>query len=233
MSLHRVPYSTVQAVEMKLDLSRKKPRQGSSQQAHPPPLYATGPSPLQILFSVGNFCSQTDPKQWPGTFDEKYKGKTRYLVYSSSKSDREKYREAVEKWNRIKAEVDARKYDAEKEARESEKKRLESVTKTGESNNRKYNPRLVKAAIRKYGVSRTRLRFDLDLPHVSSTRQERDIEPKRKQSQQKKRHCTKQEKNAGDEEPISRSGRPPCRHFAAVFFFSTFWASQLRSITSL
>lgn len=92
----------------------------------------------------------------PGTFDEKYKGKIRYLVYSSSKSDREKYREAVEKWNRIKAEVDARKYDAEKEARESEKKRLESVTKTGESKNRKYNLRLVKTAIRKYGVSRTR-----------------------------------------------------------------------------
>ena len=157
MSLHRVPYSTVQAVEMKLDLSRKKLRQGSSQQAHPPPLYATGPSPLQILFSVGSFFAlKLILSGGPGTFDEKYKGKTRYLVYSSSKSDREKYREAVEKWNRIKAEVDARKYDAEKEARESEKKRLESVTKTGESKNRKYNLRLVKTAIRKYGVSRTR-----------------------------------------------------------------------------
>ena len=38
----------------------------------------------------------------------------------------------------------------------SKKKRLESVTKTGESTNRKYDLRLVKTAIRNYGVSRTR-----------------------------------------------------------------------------
>ena len=81
---------------------------------------------------------------------KRYKNQQFWILYSPTKTNREKYREAVRKWNRIKAEVDAGKYDAEKEARESEKQRLESVTKTGESKNRKYNPRLVKTAIRKF-----------------------------------------------------------------------------------
>lgn len=82
---------------------------------------------------------------------KKYKGVVHYLGYSAKKSDRDKYREAVEKWHRIKAEVDAGIYDAGKERQASEKKRLASVTKqVGGEKKRRYNPRLVSSAIRKF-----------------------------------------------------------------------------------
>ena len=85
------------------------------------------------------------------TWKKKYKGKTHYLVYSPSKSDREKYREAVDKWNRIKAEIDAGEYDAEKERLASEKKRLVSVTKSGrQKGRRRYNPRQISNCIKKF-----------------------------------------------------------------------------------
>jgi len=81
---------------------------------------------------------------------KRYKNQQFWILYSPTKTNREKYREAVSKWNRIKGEVDAGTYDADREALESEKKRLKSVTKLGESKKRKYNPRLVKTAIRKF-----------------------------------------------------------------------------------
>ena len=83
---------------------------------------------------------------------KQYKGKVYYLGYATKKSDREGYRRAVEKWHRIKAEVDAGIYDAAKEREASEKKRLASVTtsQSGGKKKRRYNPRMVSSAIKKF-----------------------------------------------------------------------------------
>ncbi len=48
---------------------------------------------------------------------KKYRGKQHWVLYASRKSDRDKYREAVLVWNRMKAEIDAGEYERVKSER--------------------------------------------------------------------------------------------------------------------